>query len=179
MEVFSEAAASPTEGPVEEPDLEKGCNDEHIQVVVENVPPELDLDQRSTAEKFIRDRAVLFSKSDYDIGRTNLVQYVIDTGIHQPFKQPLRRHLLAHLEIIDKHVSEMLRNNVIEPGIKRGTGVQRKRTSEVLCEISSAQPSHLQGFVSVTKDRNLSEFTGRIEVLQQPGLPVRVLAGSD
>ena len=130
-EIFSEAAASNTEGPVDEPDLEEGCNDEDIQVVVKTLPPQLDLDQRSTAEKFIRDRAGLFSKSDYDIGRTNLVQYVMDTGIHQPLKQSLRRHSLAQLEIIDKHASEMLRNNVIEPGIKRGTGAQRKRTSEV------------------------------------------------
>ena len=70
--VFSEAASTPTERPVEEPYLEE-CADEHIQVVIENVPPELDLDQRTTAKKSIRDRTGLFSKSDYDIGRTNLV----------------------------------------------------------------------------------------------------------
>ena len=69
-EVFSEAAATPTGRPVEEPDLEEGCDNEHLQVVIENLPPELDLDQRATAEKFIRDRVVLFSKSDYDVGPT-------------------------------------------------------------------------------------------------------------
>ena len=71
-EIFSEAAATPTGRPVAEPDLEEGY-DELLQVVIENLPPELDLDQRTTAQKFIRDRAGLFSKSDYDIGRTNLV----------------------------------------------------------------------------------------------------------
>ena len=81
-EFFSEAAATPTGGPVVEPDIEEGYDDEHIQVVIENLPPELDLDQRTTAENFIRDRAGLFSKSDYDIGKTNLVQHVIDTGMH-------------------------------------------------------------------------------------------------
>ena len=84
-------------------------------MVIDNLLPELDLDQRTVAKKFIRDRAGLFSKSDYDIWRTNLVQHVIDTGINRPFKQPLRRHPLAHLDIIDKHVSEMLQNDVIEP----------------------------------------------------------------
>ena len=83
-------------------------------MVLDNLPAELDLDQRMAARKFIRDRAGLFSESDYDTGRTNLVQHVIDTGMHRPFKQPLRRHPLAHLEIIDEHVSEMLRNDVIE-----------------------------------------------------------------
>ena len=116
-EVFSEAAVTPTGGPFEESELEEGCKDEHIQVVIENLPPELNLDQRTTAEKFIRYRTGLFAKSDYDTGRTNLVQHVIDTGMHRPFKQPLRRHPLAHLEIIDKHVSEMLQNDVIEPAV--------------------------------------------------------------
>ena len=86
-------------------------------MVIENVPPELDLDQRTTAEKFIRDRAGLFSKSDYDIGRTNLVQHVIDTRMHRLFKQPLQRHPRAHLEAIEKHVTEMLQNDVIEPAV--------------------------------------------------------------
>ena len=84
-------------------------------MVVDNLPTEMDLDHRMAAKKFIRDRAGLFSKSDYDIGRTTLVQHVIDTGMHRPFKQPLRCHPLAHLKIIDEHVSEMLWNDVIEP----------------------------------------------------------------
>ena len=61
-EVFSQAAETPTGGPVEEPNLEEGYDNEHIQVFIENLPPELDLDQRTTAEKFIRDRAGLFSR---------------------------------------------------------------------------------------------------------------------
>ena len=84
-------------------------------MAIDNLPAELDFDQRLAAKKFIRDRVGLFSKSDYDIGRTNLVQHVIDKEMHRPFKQPLRRHPLAHLEVIDDHVSEMLRNDVIEP----------------------------------------------------------------
>ena len=73
-------------------------------MVIDNLPAELDFDQHMAAKKFIRDCARLFLKSDYDIGR-----------MHRPFKQPLRRHPLAHLDIIDEHVSEMLQNDVIEP----------------------------------------------------------------
>ena len=43
-----------------------------------------------------------------------MVQQVIDTGMHRPFKQPFRRYPLAQLEIIDEHVSEMLLNDVLE-----------------------------------------------------------------
>ena len=56
-------------------------------------------------------------KSDFDIGRTHLVQHRIDTGNHPPIKEPLRRHPMAHWPIIDQHVDEMLANDVIEPAI--------------------------------------------------------------
>ena len=62
-----EAAVSP-ERPVEEANFPENWNAEHIQVVIDNLPAELDFDQRMAAKKFIRDRAELFSKSDYDIG---------------------------------------------------------------------------------------------------------------
>ena len=84
-----------TKGQVEESDPEESCDNAHVQVVSDNLPPELNLDQQAAARKFIRDRAEL--KSDFDIARTNLVQYVINTGIHRSFKQPLHRHPLAHL----------------------------------------------------------------------------------
>ena len=54
------------EGSDEAPAIEESRDAEHIQVVIENVPSELDLDQRTAAEKFIRDRAALFSKSDFE-----------------------------------------------------------------------------------------------------------------
>ena len=84
-------------------------------MVIDYLQPELNLDQQTAAGKFIRDRVGQFSKSDYDIGITNSGHHVIDTGTHRPLKQPLRRHPLTHLEIIDKHVSEMLQNDSIEP----------------------------------------------------------------
>ena len=98
--VPSRDAATPTGGPAVGPDPEERQNDEHMLAELQNLPAELDLDQRATTEKFIRDRTGLFSRSDYDLGRTNLVQHVINTGMHRPFKQPLRRHTLAHLEVI-------------------------------------------------------------------------------
>ena len=82
--VFSEEAAIPTGSSVEESDLEESCDDAHVQVVIDNLPPGLNLNQQTAADNFIRDRAGMFSKSDYDIGKTNLVQQLIDTGMHRP-----------------------------------------------------------------------------------------------
>ena len=90
---MSEDATVSVERSVPELDLEKLCADARIQVVIDNLPPELDLDQQTAAKKFIRNRASLVSNSDYDIERKNLVQHVIDTGMHRPFKQPLRTGL--------------------------------------------------------------------------------------
>ena len=116
-DVLSEETEVWTERRVIELDQEECRNDAHVQVVSDNLPPELDSDQQAAAKKFIHDCAELFSKSEYDIGRTSLVQHVIDTGLQRPFKQPLRRFALAHVEIIDKHVSEMLQNDIIEPAV--------------------------------------------------------------
>ena len=57
----------------------------------------------------------VFSKSDYDIGRTKLVEMHIDTGTHRPIRQALRRHPVAHLDEIDRQVTQMLEHGLIEP----------------------------------------------------------------
>ena len=54
-DVFSEEAAVPTGRPVKESDLEESCDDAHIQMVIDDLPPVLDLDQRTVTQKFIRD----------------------------------------------------------------------------------------------------------------------------
>ena len=77
-DVLSEEAEVSTERPVIELDWEKGRDDAHVQVVIDNLPPELDSDQQAAAKKFIHDCAGLFLKSEYDIGRTSLLQHVID-----------------------------------------------------------------------------------------------------
>jgi len=43
------------------------------------------------------------------------VEHSIDTVDHRPFRQPLRRHTIAHLQVIDDQVNEMLENDIIEP----------------------------------------------------------------
>jgi len=53
----------------------------------------------------------VFSKNEYDIGRTPLVECHIDTGESRPIRQPLRRLPLKHMDVIDEHVNEI----VIEP----------------------------------------------------------------
>jgi len=53
-------------------------------------------------------------KRKYDIGKTLLVEYHIDTGDHGPIRQPLQRHAFQHLEAIDRHVEEMRKHHIID-----------------------------------------------------------------
>ena len=76
---------------------------------------ELTDQQRQRATDVIRSYEDIFSQNEYDIGRTHLVEHTIDTGDHRPMRQALRRHPIAHLDIIDQQVEEMCKNGIIEP----------------------------------------------------------------
>jgi len=71
--------------------------------------------QRDRVETSIRSYANVFSRSEYDIGRTNIIPHCIDTGEHSPHFEQLRRHLTAQLPVIDEHVQHMLEHDVLEP----------------------------------------------------------------
>ena len=88
---------------------------EHLQAVVDALPDDLTSSQRAVAEGLVYDHQDVFSRSDFDLGRSNLVPHRIDTGDARPFKEQLRRHPLAHLDYIDQQVDQMLRADVIEP----------------------------------------------------------------
>ena len=90
------------------------CGD-HLQPVRDTLPCDLSFIERRTALGFIDKWAHVFSKGEFDVGRTNLIPHRINTGNHKPFRQPLRRHPRVHEDFIDAQVDEMLRNDVIEP----------------------------------------------------------------
>ena len=71
--------------------------------------------QKRQVEELLLDNQAVFSTSEFDLGRTDLVRHTIDTGTHRPFKQQLRRHPMAYLPIIDEHVEQMLANDICEP----------------------------------------------------------------
>jgi len=57
----------------------------------------------------------VFSKDEWDLGWTKVVTHRIDTGNHEPVRQPFRRYPPAHLQAIDKHVADMQQQGIIEP----------------------------------------------------------------
>jgi len=87
----------------------------HIQCLIDRLPDKLTPDQHGTAEGFIRSHANIFSRSEFDIGRTDILKHRIDTGDNPPHYEQLRWHPTCQLLQIDVHVEEMLRHDVIEP----------------------------------------------------------------
>ena len=72
-------------------------------------------DQKRQVEELLQENKEVFSTSEFDLGRTNLVRHTIDTGTNRLFKQPLRRHPMAYLPMIDEHVDKMLANDICKP----------------------------------------------------------------
>jgi len=93
-----------------------GDEHDHIDSLLRSLPSDLTDEQHDRAEAFIRSRANVFSRSEYDIGRTSIIPHCINMGDHSPHFEQLRRHPQAQLPVIDEHVQNMLEHDVIEPG---------------------------------------------------------------
>ena len=86
-----------------------------IQGMIDGIAMDLTDAQKRQVEELLLENQTVFSTSEFDLGRTDLVRHTIDTGTHRPFKQQLRRHPMAYLPIIDEHVDQMLANDICEP----------------------------------------------------------------
>jgi len=74
---------------------------EHINCFFEALPTELSEGQRAEAVEFLRRNVQVFSKSEFDVGQTDLVELKIETPDSRPVRQALRRHPVAYLLLID------------------------------------------------------------------------------
>jgi hypothetical protein len=86
----------------------------------------------------------VFSRSENDLGITDIVEHNIDTGDARPIRQQLRRFPPAHVEAISEHVDNMLSQGVIaacSPWASNIVLVRKKttRTVAVLIIDSSTQ----------------------------------------
>ena len=70
-------ATTETAPPVDNPMTEDPCS--HIQCLIDGLPDDLTDEQRARATDFIRSRSNVFSRSEYDIGRTRIIPHRIDT----------------------------------------------------------------------------------------------------
>src|SRR5271167_5220726 len=82
-----------------------------------------DLDDKQKAQlvKLLTEFSDVCSQGDHDLGRTNIINYTIDTGDTPPIKQPLRRTNPIQTKQIEEMVQKMLEQGVINesnhPGV--------------------------------------------------------------
>ena len=86
-----------------------------VQEMLDKIDLALTPEQQNQVKQLLEENQGVFSTSEFDLGRTNLVQHKIDTGTNRPFKQQLRRHPMAYLPVIDEHVDKMLANDICKP----------------------------------------------------------------
>jgi len=93
--------------------------DEEERVLVEmmsKVDSSVPDDIRARLRKLLEQNISVFSKNELDLGYTDLISHSIDTGDAKLIRQQLRRNPPpAHKVVINKHLSDMLQQKVIEP----------------------------------------------------------------
>ena len=97
------------------PIIHEGDGLDHVKGIISRLPGDLTERQRQRALEIIQRTASSFSRHDFDLGRTSLVEHEIDTGDARPVKEQLRRYPQIHQEFIDAEVDRMLKYDVIEP----------------------------------------------------------------
>ena len=83
--------------------------------ILQSLPDELTEEQHDTVAAVLCEYEDVFSKGEFDVGCTPVIEHHIDTGQHRPVRQALRRHPVAYLDAIDKHVEQLRQQDMIEP----------------------------------------------------------------
>ena len=102
---------------IEEPATPKKRSEQDpaLRQMVANVDSSVGRREREQLAYLLDEFSDAFSVGENDLGWTDIVTHAIDTGDSKPVRQLLRRHPPAHNDAIQKHVSDMLEQGVIEP----------------------------------------------------------------
>ena len=69
--------------------------------------------QQEKVKSMIQNNEDIFIRGKYEVGRTNVVQHMIETGNEKPIKQKARRLSVKEKEIEKEHIEEMLKKGII------------------------------------------------------------------
>ncbi len=86
----------------------------HLQTLWENSKKNLDGNQSRLLKNMLTAKQDVFSKSDTDLGCSERVKHVINTGSAAPIKQAPRRLPQSQMEEAQHHIDSMLEKNIIE-----------------------------------------------------------------
>jgi hypothetical protein len=86
----------------------------HIEIVYKRSISCLDENQQKSYKDLLVVFQTVFSKSEDDIGLTNLVEHTINTGDHRPVRQRPRQIPLAKIKEAEEAIQSMVKQEVIE-----------------------------------------------------------------
>jgi len=121
-------------------------DDTVIQDMMRGIPDEVSETDREKLIELLQRHVSAFAMSETDLGRTDIVKHRIETGDAIPVRQPLRRQPPAHLDAIQKHVSSMLKQDVIRPSDSPWASnivLVRKKDNTLRCCIDYRQVNNL------------------------------------
>ena len=100
-----------------QPDSEATPNasPDHVAPIIDRVDSSVPTATKERLRNLLTNYEDVFSRDEYDLGSTNIVQHHIDTGDNRPFRQPLRPQPRAQLPVIDRLLDEMQQQGVIQP----------------------------------------------------------------
>ena len=79
------------------------------------LPDQLGDDELKQLKELLRESADVFALDDSELGCTDLVRHVIDTGDHSPVRQPPHRTPMVYRDKIEQLVDEMQGRGIIQP----------------------------------------------------------------
>ena len=88
---------------------------EDLEKVIAGIPDDVSPEQRDHLINLVMEFQDVFSRDEFDLGETKIVQHRIETGDSAPIRQPLRRQPLLQAQEIDKHTEKLLKAGIIEP----------------------------------------------------------------
>ena len=89
---------------------------EHVrQLYQESLPTLTTPAQRTCLARLLNDYQDVFARNTDDIGRTNWVKHVIETGDAKPVHQRCRRFCRAHIDIIRNTIGKLSAGGIIRP----------------------------------------------------------------
>ena len=86
-----------------------------VAELISKLPSDLSDAQRAKAVSLLKFHECVFSRGEFDVGRTHLITHHINTAGHRPVRQPLRRHPIAYLDAIDNYIEQLQAHDIIEP----------------------------------------------------------------
>ena len=79
---------------------------ECMHKLIDGVDPETPVEVIARLKELMMRYDQIFSKSETDLGLTNILTHRIDTGTSRPVRQPLRKFPPAHVEAITEQVDK-------------------------------------------------------------------------